>query len=64
MPYDVLLKPHMNRLDMTGGVIDKLTIKTFGFEKIIEDLKSEILEFFDHESPLSPYLLTIKGQIG
>ena len=54
----------MNRLDMTGGVIDKLTIKTFGFEKIIEDLKSEILEFFDHESPLSPYLLTIKGQIG
>ena len=36
----------MNRLDIKGGVLDKFSTKTFGFEKIIEDIKTELLDFF------------------
>ena len=64
LPYNVFLQPHMNRLDMRGGVVEKFSTKTFGFEKIIEDIRDEMLEFFEISSPLAPYLLTIKGQIG
>ena len=51
----------MNRLDIKGGVLDKFSTKTFGFEKIIEDIKTEMLDFFQMETPLSPYLMTVKG---
>ena len=61
LPFNVFLKPHMNRLDIKGGVLDKFSTKTFGFDKIIEDIKTEMLEFFDMDTPLSPYLITVKG---
>ena len=61
---DVFLQPHMNRLNIGGGVLDRLKAKTFGFESILNDLKAEIIEYFRTYNPLSPYLLTIKGQIG
>ena len=54
----------MNRLNIGGGVLDKVKSKTFGFESILNDLKADIIEFFRTDNPLSPYLLTIKGQIG
>ena len=41
----------MNRLDFHGGVIDKSSIKTYGFESILADLKIEIEEFFKTENP-------------
>ena len=44
--------------------MDKLSIKTFGFESIIADLRNEIEEYVKIETPFSPYLLTIKGQVG
>ena len=49
---------------MQGGVIGKLESKTFGFEEILKDVKFEILDFFETQSPFSPYLLTVKGEIG
>ena len=54
----------MNRLDFHGGVEDKSSVKTYGYDSILADLRAEIEEFFETETPLSPYLLTIKGQIG
>ena len=55
---------HMNRLDMDGGSIRKLDSKTFGFEPILRDIKNELLEFFETPNPFSPFLLTIKGEVG
>ena len=54
----------MNRLDFHGGVEDKSSVKTYGYDTILADLRTEIGEFFEIETPLSPYLLTVKGQIG
>ena len=63
-PPETFLKTHMNRLDMEGGTTKKIEYKTFGFESILEDVKKELLEFFNTHQPFAPYLLTIKGEIG
>ena len=54
----------MNRLDMQGGIEQKLETKAYGFEEILKDVKNDILTFFEEYTAWSPYLLTIKGEIG
>ena len=55
----------MNRLDMQGGIGDlKQETKTFGFEELLKNVQGEIVAFLEEETPWSPYLLTIKGEIG
>ena len=54
----------MNRLDMHDGITKKSASQTFGFEAILQDVKDELLDFCQLDCPFSPYLLTIKGEIG
>ena len=49
---------------MYSDTTRKLDSKTFGFESILRDVKCELLDFFKAHQPFSPYLLTIKGEIG
>ena len=63
-PPEIFLQSHMNRLDIGGGVVDKLSIKAFGFESILADLRDDIEEYVKIETPFSPFLLTVKGQVG
>ena len=49
---------------MEGGIDEKFETKTYGFEEILRDVKVDILTFFEEYTAWSPYLLTIKGEIG
>ena len=49
---------------MEGGIDEKFETKTYGFEEILRDVKYDILTFFEEFTTWSPYLLTIKGEIG
>ena len=51
-------------LERGNGKDNKVKHKTFGFESSLQNLKQEIIAFFEQSDPNDPFLATIKGELG